>query len=97
MATYRLSARARRDLAEIWAYIADDSSDQADRFLESIVARLRILAQNPQIGRSRTELHPDLRSFPVREYLILYQARKGGIAVVRVVHGRRRLEALRYD
>jgi toxin ParE1/3/4 len=97
MTTYRLSARARRDLAEIWAYVADDSSDQADRFLESIVAQLRVLAQNPQIGRSRTELHPDLRSFPVGEYLILYRARKGGIAVVRVVHGRRRLEALGYD
>jgi plasmid stabilization system protein ParE len=31
---YRLTARARREILRIWAYIAEDSETAADRFID---------------------------------------------------------------
>jgi toxin ParE1/3/4 len=36
-------SRARRDLEEIWSYIADDNESAADRMLERIDEILRML------------------------------------------------------
>jgi plasmid stabilization system protein ParE len=43
MATYRLSQRARRDLVEIWSYIAGDSEAAADRFVDLLMGSFRRL------------------------------------------------------
>jgi toxin ParE1/3/4 len=54
--------QALTDLAEIWAYIADDSPDNADAFAEMINQNLQTLARQPGMGRARPELAKDLRS-----------------------------------
>lgn len=54
--TYRLSGRARRDLLEIWRYIADDNETAADRFIDLITHRFHLLGKNPYAGRSRDDL-----------------------------------------
>ena len=59
---------AETDLEEIWWYIAQYNPDAADRFLEKIEERCSTLANFPQTGRSRDELHPGLRSLPVGNY-----------------------------
>jgi hypothetical protein len=41
------------------------------------------LAEQPLLGRSREELVPDLRSFPLGRYVIFYEVIPGGIAIVR--------------
>jgi toxin ParE1/3/4 len=96
MPAYRLAAAARRDLAEIREYIARDSAESADRWIGALIDRFRMLARIPYAGRSRDEVRPGLRSFAVGEYLIFYLARKPRIEIVRVVHGRRRLERLSF-
>ncbi len=96
MAEYRVSRNARRDLAEIWAHIAEHSPENADNFLQGIVKRFQLLAENPYAGRSRSDLRKHIRSFPISEYLIFHRATKIRIEIVRVVHGRRKLERLRY-
>ena len=48
-----------------------------------------MLARSPYLGRSREELAPRLRSFPVGDYLIFYRPTKTGIVVVRVLSGYR--------
>lgn len=45
--TYRLSGRARRDLLQIWNYIAEDNEPAADRFLDLLIRHFRLLGQNP--------------------------------------------------
>ena len=50
-----------------------------------------MLAKNPGIGQSRPDISPELRYFPVGNYLILYREIKDGIEIVRVVHGARYL------
>lgn len=84
---------AATDLDEIWWYIAQDNPDAADRFLDKIEERCRTLAQFPNMGVSRDELHPGLRSLPVGKYLIFYLTIEGGIEVVRVLPGMMDIDA----
>jgi len=84
--------KAVADLAEIWAYIAEDSVRQANAFATRIDGELRLLSRQPRMGRERPELLPNLRSFPVGKYVIFYLPRPRGIEVVRVLHGARDLK-----
>ena len=85
---------AEADLDEIWLYIAQDDPNAADRFLDLIEERCQLLAENPLMGRSRPELAPRLRSFPVRNYVIFYVPISNGIEIVRVASGFRDIDAL---
>lgn len=85
---------AELDLLEIWDYIADDSLDRADGFLDRIEGKLQVLALNPGIGRRREELLPELQSFPVGNYVVFYREVKDGIDVIRVLHGSRDIEEI---
>jgi len=83
---------AELDLLDIWDYIADDSPDRADDFLDRIESKLMTLAQNSGLGRKRSELLPDLRSFSIGNYVAFYQQIEGGIDVIRLLHGSRDIE-----
>jgi toxin ParE1/3/4 len=48
-----------------------------------------MLSDHPHAGQRRTELRPCLRSFPVGNYLIFYRPLRGGVELVRVLHGAR--------
>ncbi|MDF5721398.1 MAG: type II toxin-antitoxin system RelE/ParE family toxin [Rhizonema sp. PD37] len=50
--------------------MANESDDRADWFLQKIESKLKMLVETPGIGRKRDELVPNLRSFPVGNYLI---------------------------
>lgn len=77
------------DLADIWSYIADDSEQQADLFLDLIEGKLVLLATQPEMGRDRPELAPRLRAFPVKRYVVFYRPLRDGIEVLRVLHSAR--------
>ena len=94
MTTYRLAKRARRDVLQIWRYIAEDNERAADRFIDLLTHHFELLGENPRAGRRRDELRPGYRSFPVGDYLILYRITDSGICIMHVVHARRDLEAL---
>jgi toxin ParE1/3/4 len=85
--------RALADLADIWAYIAEDSVKHADRFAGLINREFRTLSRRPLMGRSRPELATGLRSFPVGRYVIFYLPLPKGVEVVRVLHGARDIES----
>jgi plasmid stabilization system protein ParE len=87
----RLSA-AKRDLNEIWLHIARENSETvADAVLARIDGALEVLAAAPLIGRLRTDLRGNPRSFPVLPYLIVYTPwpKTNGIVVWRILHGAR--------
>jgi toxin ParE1/3/4 len=85
---------AKKDLDDIWLEIAQDKIDAADRFIDFVTDKFPLLASFPKMGRARDDLEPGLRSFPVKNYLILYRLVKTRIEIVRVVHGARDLKAL---
>lgn len=83
------------DLADIWAYIALDSPDNTDLFIDRIFRICQLgLASNPRLGRTREELSPGLRSLVFESYVIFYHPMPNGVAVVRVLHGMRDIESI---
>ncbi len=85
------SRLAQLDLLSIWGYIAEDSPSAADRTLDSIDYHCKLLGENPKLGQARPDIAPQMRYFPVKNYLILYQEQPLGIEVIRVIHGARDL------
>ena len=82
------------DLTEIWAYIALDSPDNADHFIDRIFRICQEgLASNPRLGRAREELSPGLRSLVFESYVIFYHPIPNGVEVVRVLRGMRDIES----
>ena len=91
----RLSIQAERDLRNLLEYLADRSPAAADRLSRRLESAINSLAANPELGRERPDLGPDLRSFPVENtYLIIYSLSAAGIEIIRVVHGSRDLPTL---
>ena len=56
-----ISDQAKDDLVEIWLYIAADSPEAADRFTDYLYEQCRCLCSNPELGRKRDELVPNIR------------------------------------
>ncbi len=83
----KLNDAARDDLAEIWEYIAQHNPEAADRIIRDITAKFATLRRHPHIGKERNYLLINLRSFPVRSYIVFYQPIENGIEVFRVLHG----------
>ena len=85
----------RRQKAEIARLLADlsfaDLDYRADDLLRTFDEKLRILSDFPGAGPARPELRPRLRSFPVGNYLLFYRPTRGGIELLRVLHGARDL------
>jgi toxin ParE1/3/4 len=94
MTRFALAAQAEVDLVDIASYITQDSPKAASRFIERLERIFTMLAASPKLGRLREELAPNLRCFPVDQYLIFYFPAKGGIEVARVLHGARDLPNL---
>lgn len=94
MAEYRLSGRADKDLQEISHFIAMDSPQGARKLLQAFRQHFLLLAENKNFGRARPDIRPDMRYSAVKNYLVFYRPITDGIAVVRVVHVRRNIQAL---
>ncbi len=92
--TFRLQPKARTDLREIGAYIAERNPHAAKRLVLKIRETFRILGETPGIGMARPELRPHIRTFPVAAYIIAYRPAKRGIEILRVLHGARDWRAL---
>lgn len=94
---HRVSSIAELDLDDIWYYIATESSsfEVADSFVNSLVKRFYLLAQNPYMGRCRDEdLSLGIRSFTVGGYIIFYRVEDDEVYILRIVSGRRDLPTL---
>lgn len=95
MSTIKIRPRTKDDLADIWDYIAEDSEARADAFLESIEDKLKLLAENPRMGRLRDELVDKLRSWLIiRPYIVFYFPLSDGVEVIRILHGSRDIDSL---
>jgi toxin ParE1/3/4 len=91
MSKVRLTESAVADLESIWAFVAQDSPTQADRFITKVMAALERLGENPGLGPRRPELGPTVHSFVVGNYLVFYRAVPEGTQILRVLHGARQL------
>ena len=94
MALVTRRPEAEEDILEIWEYIADDSIEEADRWLDRLDEKLSLWATQPTMGRSRDELLPGIRSMPFGRYVVFYAPAGDGLDVIRVLHGSRDVDHL---
>ncbi|RAI43349.1 type II toxin-antitoxin system RelE/ParE family toxin [Rhodoplanes roseus] len=89
------SPEAERDLGDVYDHVAAAGSPKAaTHVLISIDQACRRLIDYPHKGPSREELAPDLRSIVVHPYVIFYRPTDIAIEIVRVLHGRRDIDAI---
>lgn len=82
------------DVADIAEYIAQDSIQAAETFYDTVQEKCGELAQMPQMGKLRNELHPSVRSFPFGRYVIFYLIQDNLIVILRVLHDSRDVPSL---
>lgn len=84
--------QANDDLIELYWYIVDRSPAGASSTMRQIDDAVRILAENPEAGRLRSELRDNLRSFPAGNYNLFYSVGTV-LTVVRVLSAARDVTA----
>jgi len=85
---------AESDISKMWLYIARDSPEAADRFIDKLRVQCDRLASSPSLGRPRPDFAPGLCSYRVGNYFIFYFPSDAGIEVARVLHSARDLPRL---
>ena len=84
-----------RDLENIHAYIAADSTTYANRFIARLIHSVEAAESFPKSGRKVPEIQDDaLREFLVENYRVIYRIEKDQIFVITVVHAARDLSRL---
>ena len=100
MRIVRKTPAAERDIEDEYVHLALDSRDAGVRFLQRLDATFAMLAEFPGVGhvwRSKVRGARGVRVRTVRGFrkiLVLYRRIRGGIEVLRVLHGARDIERI---
>lgn len=93
----RLAHQARAGLDAIWLYISREMSSHAvaTRVIGSIAGKFGLFARIPHIGKSlESDLRPNVRVFPVSNYVIFYSVKPTEIRILRIIHASRDAQAI---
>ncbi|MDJ0763209.1 MAG: type II toxin-antitoxin system RelE/ParE family toxin [Myxococcota bacterium] len=90
----KYTKQSKRDLDDIWDYIAQDNPIAADAFIDLLYEKCYLLVERPEIGKKRPEVRSDIRSFSVGNYLIFYHLQNGAVIIDRFLSGYRDLPSL---
>lgn len=95
-ATYSITESAARDLAEILAWVEEDRGlPVAQRLLRDLERGFEVLARFPRIGRSHVRFASGSTRFvPWKAWLVFYDPTAAPVAILRVIHAARDLDAL---
>ncbi|VVO58860.1 type II toxin-antitoxin system RelE/ParE family toxin [Pseudomonas fluorescens] len=89
MAEYRLTPAAEGDLEAIWSYTARQwSPDQANRYIEIIIAAFAQLAERPKTAPACDAIRPGYRRCNVERHIIYFRITAYGVAIIRILHDR---------
>jgi len=96
----RIARTAELDLEEIWGFIAADSQDEADKFVQRLEAQIDTLERFPE----RCPLIPEnellgthYRHLLLGNYRLIYRIAGKTVFVMRVIHGARLLDARMFE
>jgi toxin ParE1/3/4 len=86
---------AASDLENLHTYIARDSQQYADRFIDRLITSIEQLAKFPEMGRLAPESpEENIREVIFRNYRVFYRPEVDRILVLAVIHGGRDLSQL---
>jgi toxin ParE1/3/4 len=60
--------------------------EQADYYLRSLSSRFSWLAENPRLGKPRTDIKPGYYCFPEGMHLVFYKMTDNGIDIIGIPH-----------
>ena len=87
MSQLRLSPKAQTDLAAIWDYTALHwGEEQADAYVLSLGETMKLLANQPGLGRNIDDIREGYFKFPAASHIFIYRTRPNTIEVVRILH-----------
>jgi len=85
---------AKKDLDEIYTYIAKDSKRYASELHNKILNSIDSLTHLPHRGASQDELLMGSRSLCVGSYFILYQVDNKNVSILRILHSSRDMHGI---
>ena len=98
MATISYSAKARKDLLELWHWYATKGGlTLADAIVDRLQQRIIPLDKFPEMGAPRPDIAANARVLVVHRWLVLYEFSDGRVRIVRVVDGALDLRRLNWD
>lgn len=85
--SYKLSDIAEKDISSIYDYTATQhGGEQAIKYLTGLDNSFASLVEHPEIGKIRSEIRLDLRSFIFEHHVIFYRLHHDYVRIVRVLH-----------
>lgn len=82
-----ISAKAKEDFINIWLYSLQAWGDvQADSYLDEINQRLSWLADNPKLGKPRSDVRAGYYSFAVNRHVVFYTLAEKVLHIQRILH-----------
>jgi plasmid stabilization system protein ParE len=95
MSQFVLTPAAEDDIREILNYIERDNPSAVIRVSEELRDAMRLIAERPGIGLTRTDLAREpVRFWPVFSYLVIYRPETKPLEIVRVLRGKRDVRRL---
>ncbi|WP_062067690.1 type II toxin-antitoxin system RelE/ParE family toxin [Cellvibrio sp. OA-2007] len=84
---YRVTPRARDDLKSIGLYTQQKWGRlQRNKYLKQLEQRFEWLAENPLLGRNRSDIGAGFYSFPQAEHVVFYRCGLEVIEIIGVLH-----------
>ena len=85
--TVEFSARARRDLADIWSYSVETwGVTQASGYLDAFQTTLKLIDAEAVAVRDASDIRPGLLRYPVGSHVLFFRLLPSRIRVVRILH-----------
>lgn len=94
MGNYFFSQLAVKDLNEICEFIGQTNIKAASKLFDTIREKCKLVSSFPNMGKDYSEILSNLRGFIVDDYIVFYYPLENGIEIVRVVYGKRDLNAV---
>ena len=85
---------AKRDLNNIWLYIADEDSAATNRQIDRFSEIFTAIVASPRVGVGSSEIAAHLRRFVVDQYVVFYSINDTAVIIERILHSARDIEAL---
>jgi len=88
-----VSEQADADLLQIYQYLTERNPTAAESLIRRIDRTFENLMHFPFIGRERSSLARGVRSIVANTYVVFYTVERDRVTIVRVLDGRRDIDA----
>jgi toxin ParE1/3/4 len=87
MSQLRLTPKARADLDAIWEYTAKHwGVEQAEAYLLSLGETMKLLANQPGLGRNIDDIREGCFKFPAASHIFIFRLQPNIVEIIRILH-----------